>query len=86
MKATHEFTIHAECPFVPHKQWDYYTVIIDTEEFIDVHAIEAALNEVRGARESQEKLAEAIRSKVGGNCSVMLRGSHSQGNLTTVVV
>jgi hypothetical protein len=89
MLVKHQFDIHARCPFVPHEQWDYYTVTITTEQVIDVHDIEKLLNEVRGMNASQEAIAETIRfrmdrAKMPG--SIEIAGRHSQNSKTTVLL
>lgn len=88
MLVKHQFDIHARCPFVPHEQWDYYTVTITTKSVIDVHDIEKLLNEVRGMNASQESIAQEIRSKMDrlkmlGD--VVVVGRHSQNSRTTVL-
>ena len=87
MLVKHQFDIHARCPFVPHEQWDYYTVTITTDTVIDIHDIEKMLNEVRGMNASQEAIATSIvfkmdRLKMVGRVEVV--GRHSQNSMTTV--
>ena len=84
MIAKHAFNIHAECPMVSHKQWDYYTVSVQTEDVIDVHALEAVMDSVRGMRATQEEIAEIIKQQL--SCEAMLEvcGKHSQNSSTTV--
>lgn len=84
MIATHRFFIHARCPLVPHLQWDYYTVIVETNFVIDVHAIEKFLDEeIRGERLEQEVIAELVKHKFP-DTKVTLAGRHSQNSSTTV--
>ena len=88
MLVKHQFDIHARCPFVPHEQWDYYSVTITTKQVIDVHDIEKLLNEVRGMNASQEAISETIRfrmdrAEMPGSIEVI--GRHSQNSMTTVL-
>lgn len=88
MLVKHQFDIHARCPFVPHEQWDYYSVTITTNSVIDVHEIETLLNDVRGMNASQEAIAEAIRFRMDRSAmsgSIEVIGRHSQNSLTTVI-
>jgi hypothetical protein len=85
MLATHTFTIHAECPFVDRKQWDYYEVEIQTEDVIDVHDLEGIMNSVRGLKESQETIARIIRQNVSCECFITVTGSHTQNSSTKVM-
>lgn len=84
MLARHKFKIHAECPMVNHKQWDYYTVTIQTEDVIDVHYLESVMNSVRGLRATQEDIAEVIKQQLGCESMVEIRGQHSQSSTTTI--
>jgi hypothetical protein len=85
MVARHSFAIHAECPLVSHKQWDYYTVIIQTEDTIDVHWIESVMNGVRGVRATQEEIALIIRQNIGTEPAVEISGRHSQNSKSVVI-
>ena len=84
MVAKHTFNIHAKCPFVPHEQWDYYTVTIQTEDVVDVHFLEAVMNSVRGLHASQEQIAEIIKNQISCEAMVEVHGKHSQNSATTV--
>ena len=84
MIAKHTFNIHAECPMVSHKQWDYYTVSVQTEDVIDVHALEAVVDSVRGMRATQEEIAEIIKRQLSCEAMVEVCGKHSQNSSTTV--
>jgi hypothetical protein len=87
MRVKHEFLIHAICPFVCHKKaWDYYTVTIIVDRVVDVHLIENAIDECRGAFLSQEALCALIASKVSalGNCEIEMVGRHSANSVTSV--
>jgi len=84
----HQFDIHAKCSFVPHEQWDYYSVTITTSSVIDVHEIEKLLNDVRGMTASQEAIVEAIRFRMDRSAmsgSIEVVGRHSQNSRTTVL-
>lgn len=84
MLAIHRFTIHAICPFVEHQQWDYYDVELQTEEVIDVHILETAMNSVRGIRESQEAIATILREQLPCEVLITISGRHSLTSSTTV--
>ena len=84
MIAKHTFNIHAKCPMVPHEQWDYYTVSVQTEDLIDVHALESVMDSVRGIRATQEEIAEAIKQQLSCEAMVEVCGKHSQNSTTTV--
>lgn len=87
MRVKHEFLIHAICPFVAHKKvWDYYTVTIIVDRVVDVHLIENAIDECRGASLSQEALCALIAEKVSalGNCEIEMTGRHSANSVTSV--
>jgi hypothetical protein len=82
----HSFLIHAICPFVEHRQWDYYTVRIRTSETVDVHKLESKLNFVRGVKAVQEWIAETIKREMWFECEVEVHGAHSQNSTTRVIV
>jgi hypothetical protein len=84
MIAKHTFNIHAECPMVLHKQWDYYTVSVQTEELVDVHALESVMDSVRGMRATQEEIAGLIKQQLSCEAMVEVSGKHSQNSTTTV--
>ena len=87
MRVKHEFFIHAICPFIAHKKvWDYYTVTIIVDRVIDVHLIEDAIDECRGASLSQEALLALIAEKACrfGNCKIEMVGRHIANSVTTV--
>jgi hypothetical protein len=84
MVAKHTFNIHAKCPLVEHEQWDYYTVAIQTEDLIDVHALESVMNTVRGMRATQEQIAEVVKQHLSCEAMVEITGRHSQNSTTTV--
>jgi hypothetical protein len=85
MIAIHTFTIHAECPFVEHKQWDYYAVEVQTEDVVDVHFLESVMDQVRGLRTSQEEIAELIKRNLSCEAIVTVTGKHSQNSATKVM-
>ena len=86
MLAKHTFSIHAECPLVPHKQWDYYTVSIQTEDMIDVHYLEGVMDSVRGIRATQEDIATIVKQQLNCEAIVEIAGRHSQNSILTVFV
>jgi hypothetical protein len=69
---------------VPHDQWDYYTVTIQTEDTIDVHYLESVMDSVRGMRATQEEIAEFIKQQLSCEAMVEVTGKHSQNSTTTV--
>lgn len=84
MIATHEFTMHALCPFVSNRTvWDYYTVSVSLNCVVDVHEIEAVIADCCGLSLSQEALCQLLSSKLKGK--VVLTGKHSANSHTTVV-
>ena len=85
MMAIHTFDIHAECPLVEHKQFDYYKVTVQTEDTIDVHWLESVMNSVRGLRATQEDIARIIREQVQCEAIIEVFGRHSQNSTTTVM-
>ena len=86
MIARHTFMIHAECPFVTHKQWDYYKVLIQTEDVVDVHYLEKVMDSVRGARLSQEDIAQVIRQQMTCEAYIQISGRHSQNSFTLSLI
>lgn len=84
MLANHKFQIHAECPLVPHKQWDYYTVSVQTEDVVDVHFLETVMDSVRGIRATQEEIGEIIRQQLACEAMIEIVGRHSQNSETSV--
>jgi hypothetical protein len=71
---------------VPHEQWDYYTVSVQTEDIVDVHALESVMDSVRGMRATQEEIAEVIKQQLSCEAMVEVCGKHSQNSMTTVFV
>lgn len=85
MVVVHKFEIHAECPLVSNKQWDYYTVSVQTEDLVDVHFLESVMNSVRGVRATQEEIGKIIRQQIGCEAMIEIVGRHSQNSETTVM-
>lgn len=84
MKVTHEFTMHAQCPFITQRTvWDYYTVSVTLDCVVDVHEIEAVIADCCGLSLSQEALCQLLSSKLKGR--VELTGKHSANSHTTVI-
>lgn len=79
---SHVSTVHGKCPI--NGNWDYYSVKIMSREFIKVEDVEDILNEVRGTENTQEKMAAAIKQKVGPLFDVSVSGRHSQNTETRV--
>lgn len=85
MHVTHEFTVHAACPFIQGRTvWDYYTVTVALNRVVDVHLIERAVDEVRGAALSQEAVCHLLAAKLAdiGSCTISLTGKHSSNSVT----
>jgi hypothetical protein len=83
MKAMHRTTIHARCPFAP--VWDYYSVQIETKDFIRCEKIEAICEEIRGQQISQEMVLELLRKKLNIECKITVKGRHGQNGRLVVV-
>ena len=82
MKITHESMIHGKCPI--NGRWDYYKVVVETEEFVEISELEELLDFYRGTNKTQEDLAKNIALQLPHGCSVKLSGRHSQ-NTNTIV-
>lgn len=85
MVARHTFQIHARCPMVPHEQWDYYEVTIQTEDMIDVNVLEKAMDSVRGLRSTQEQITEILKELLPCETMIEIRGRHSQNSESIVL-
>lgn len=81
---THRSIIHATCPL--DGAWDYYSVHIQTSEFVDVAEIEKILDRARGCQATQETIARTIKRLLGSRATVTLTGRHSQNTKTTVTL
>ena len=82
MKINHESMIHGKCPI--NGKWDYYKVVVKTEEFLEISELEELLDFHRGTNKTQEDLAKSIALQLPYSCVVELSGRHSQ-NTNTVV-
>lgn len=82
MKIKHSSTIHGKCPI--NGKWDYYEVVVETEEFMEISELEELLDSYRGTNKTQEDLAKNIALQLPYSCNVKLSGRHSQ-NTNTVV-
>lgn len=78
----HTSTIHGKCPL--NGMWDYYSVEVRTDEFLDVSELEASLNSVRGSCATQEDIAYQLREIIPSHCVLILRGRHSQNTSSMV--
>jgi len=77
----HTTTIHARCPYAP--VWDYYTVIVETREFLQCEKLQEICDEVRGQTMTQEDVFAfvALRMKTHGKLTIV--GQHgTNGKLT----
>lgn len=82
MKVKHESIIHGKCPI--NGRWDYYEVIVETEEFVEISELEELLDFHRGTNRTQEDLAKNIALQLPYSCNVKLSGRHSQNTKTVV--
>ena len=81
MKNVHETTVHGRCPI--NSNWDYYTLMVTTEEFMLVDDIDEMCDFVRGKAMTQEEIADNLRATLPSHCKIELRGQHGQ-NFRTV--
>ena len=72
----HETTIHARCPYAP--TWDYYTLTVETREFLQCEKLQEICDEVRGKEMTQEDVFEFVRSRIKQPAKVTLEGRHGQ--------
>jgi len=84
MMVRHKFLIHAICPFVDYIQWDYYEVVLQTEDTIDVAIFEKAMHSVRNIRQSQEMITAVLRQQLPEEVRIEVTGTHSLSSSTTV--
>lgn len=80
----HKTTIHAKCPL--NGLWDYYTVLIETDEFIACEQIEELCDFVRGKSLEQERLAQNLHRSLGVKNKLTLLGRHGQNTELKVVI
>ena len=73
--------LHGKCPF--HRGWDYYSLVIKTNEFMKCEDIEATCDIVRGATITQEAMAKQLRESFPSHCTFDLSGVHA--NVETIV-
>lgn len=78
----HTTTIHGRCPL--NNNWDYYTLTVRTDGFIDIAELESICDLVRGSSKTQEDIAEELRNRLPGDCVMELSGRHSQNTATVV--
>jgi hypothetical protein len=80
----HKTTIHAKCPL--NGSWDYYTVLIETDEFIACEQIEELCDFVRGKSAEQERIAQDLHRSLGVKNKLTLLGRHGQNTELKVVI
>ena len=80
----HKTTIHAKCPL--NGSWDYYTVSIETDEFIACEQIEELCDFVRGKSLEQERIAKDLHRSLGVKSKLILLGRHGQNTELKVVI
>ena len=78
----HETTIHATCPI--NGQWDYYHVTFQTDKFLKAEDFEHAADQVRGLRDTQERVAGVMAHAIPVSGTLTLSGSHTANSSTTV--
>jgi hypothetical protein len=66
--------------------WDYYTVLIETDEFIACEQIEELCDFVRGKSLEQERLAQNLHRSLGVKNKLTLLGRHGQNTELKVVI
>jgi hypothetical protein len=76
MRNIHTTTIHARCPYAP--VWDYYTLTVETPEFIRCEIIQAICDSVRGAELTQEQVFAKLREQLMPPAKLTLEGCHGQ--------
>ena len=84
MKIKHETTVHGKCPI--NENWDYYTLTIETEEFVRAEALEELCDFCRGKQWTQEEMAKQLRAIMPSHCSLTLNGRHTQNMTTSVCI
>jgi hypothetical protein len=72
----HKTTIHARCPYFP--TWDYYTLTVETREFVQCETLQSICDEVRGKEMTQEAVFEFLRSRIKPPAKITLKGRHGQ--------
>jgi hypothetical protein len=70
----HETTIHARCPYAP--VWDYYTLTIETHEFLQCEKLQEICDEVRGKDMTQEAVFEFVSHKLPVPGKLTIVGQH----------
>lgn len=71
----HKTTVHTRCPYAP--VWDYYTVIVQTPNFLRCERLQEVCEEIRGKEITQEQVYEHIKSKIHA-AKVTVKGRHGQ--------
>ncbi len=78
----HTTTIHARCPYMP--VWDYYKVTFTSRKFIQCEVLEAAAEDVRGEKTTQEDVAMRLRKLLPKHVSIKVVGRHGANCLTEI--
>jgi len=76
MRNIHKTTIHARCPYAP--VWDYYTLTVETPEFIRCETVQEICDSVRGLEMTQEEVFAKLREKLLPPAKLTLEGCHGQ--------
>jgi hypothetical protein len=82
MQATHKSFVHGKCPI--NGRWDYYEVVVCTDDFVEVSELEDVLDSIRGTNKTQEELAKYISLSLPYSCVITLHGRHSQNTKTSI--
>ena len=72
----HTTTIHTRCPYAP--TWDYYTLTVETREFLQCEKLQEICDEVRGKEITQEAVFEFLRERIKPPAKITLVGRHGQ--------
>ena len=71
----HKTTVHTRCLYAP--VWNYYTVIVETPDFLKCERLQEVCEEIRGKEITQEQVYEHIKSKIHA-AKVTVKGRHVQ--------
>ena len=72
----HTTTIHSRCPYAP--VWDYYTLTVETPNFLMCEMLQEICDGVRGKELQQEQVFEYLRDKIKPPAKLTLEGCHGQ--------
>jgi hypothetical protein len=72
----HKTTVHTRCPYAP--VWDYYTVIVETPDFLRCEKLQEVCEEIRGKEMTQEQVYQFLKSKIFLPATITVKGRHGQ--------